>query len=554
MKVLSTKSILREQSRLITLSALLLSITGALKVLFAFVIAGVIDASLNLDMLAFQKAIVIAVAMLFFSCLFSLMGNNVSRKYAARAAIKHRNELMSRVLSATAQDYAVNSEAYYLNILNDEVGIIKNNFYLQIPRLILEIILIVGSIVALLYINWALFVVVCLLICVAAVVPHISAKFYSEKLSKFTKMNELLISYTKSILGGFELIKTYSLQQHILKDFNNQNTQREQSNYRLGVVQNAQFEASNLVAFMLHIGTIVAGVFFVFRGSLEIAMLFAAVQVVQTLVYPLQELTERLGVIKGSKELIAKHDKILETIGDMKGQIKLKSEDISSIEFVNASFQYSDSTFCLNHITYTFEAGKKYAIIGKSGSGKSTMLKLMRGYYSNYSGNVLINTQEIRDIENSSLYEKMSFLHQNVVLLEDTLGNNIKLFRNVEDEKLGAVISTVRLEELHKRFEINPMSADSISAISGGEKQRIAVARSLVHNNRVLLLDEATAAIDPEDAQEIYNIMFDLPETTLIAVTHDWSDELLDRFDAVLHLENGNLTNAGRWSDIKGNV
>lgn len=554
MKSVTVQNILKCQIAWITLSAILLSFAGIIRILFAFILAAIIEASLNLDLEAFYRVIIVACFMLFFSCLLSLLGNNLRRKYAAYAAVNHKNELLEKILSTSSEDYAAKSEAFYLNILNDEVDIIKNDYYIQVPQIIFDVVLIVGSIIALLYINWILFFVILLLLSITAIIPNIVAKYYSKKLLIFTKMNEILISYTKSLLSGFELIKTFSLNRHILRDYNNQNDSRERSSYKLGIVNNVQIEVANLVGFSLHMGTIIAGIFFVFRGDLEIAMLFAAVQVVQTLVYPLQELMRRIGVIKGSRELIAKHNEILAEKDKTFNYAKLKAEKISTICLKNISFKYPNSTFGLNAVSYTFEANKKYAIIGKSGSGKSTLLKLMMGYYSDYSGRLQINDQEIRDIDHASLYEKMSLLHQNVVLLEDTLSNNIKLFRDIDDGDLNETIRAVKLQTLYKRFEFKSLRADSMSLISGGEKQRIAVARSIVHNNSFVLLDEATSAIDPETTQEIYDIMLNLPNTTLIAVTHDWTDELLERFDAVLYLDDGEIRNVGKWALIKETI
>ena len=199
-----------------------------------------------------------------------------------------------------------------------------------------------------------------------------------------------------------------------------------------------------------------------------------------------------------------------------------------------------------------FEKGKKYAIVGSSGCGKSTLLKLLANYYKDYEGEILIGKQELRTIDRKSLSRKMAMIHQNVFLFEDTLRANITMFQEYPDEEIKAAVKKAGLEKIveDNLLGIEQMVCENGNNFSGGEKQRIAIARAILTRAEVLLLDEATSSLDAELSMQIEELILSQKETTILNVTHRFHESILKQYDCILTMHQGNIVEMGTFEEL----
>ncbi|MDL2301777.1 ABC transporter ATP-binding protein/permease [Lachnospiraceae bacterium OttesenSCG-928-D06] len=548
--------ILRKYSFYIIMSSIFLTFSAICMVVFAFVLGQIISSALNLDMPLFIKMTKYLVILILLSIIFEIIGHSLRNKYACDASIQYRNIILDKVLSLDIKTYVNHTETYYLNVLSEEVNMIKDHYFMQFPALIYNFMQIILGILALLYISWKLFIVVILLFLVTMILPNLVGGLLSKRMLTLSKKNENILSYLKSILGGFEVIKTFSLQSKILTTFDTYNKGYEKSQYEVNKLENVRNAMSIASSFIVQMGAIVSGVYLVFTNQFSISLLFVAIQIISNIISPISIIIQRLTWLKGTEEIRKKHDDIIMMEQDKKDTNLTEVSEIKSINIKDMSFAYKDSEFGIKKLNYKFERGKKYAVIGSSGSGKSTLLKLLMGYYDSYEGNIIINDIELRTIDVQSLYQHLSIMHQNVILFEDTMENNIKLYRNVNKEEFDKVIEKTNLNEIIQRFDESEsiMLNDNYMNISGGEKQRIAIARSVLNNSDVILFDEATSSLDPQNTNDVYKMLFNLENILFIAVTHQWSDEILGCFDEVIYLKDGEIIESGSWDTIKKSV
>ena len=235
-------------------------------------------------------------------------------------------------------------------------------------------------------------------------------------------------------------------------------------------------------------------------------------------------------------------DKHLSMLNENQESIKHKNEikdNKIEINIKNLSFAYEDKKV-ISNFNYHFKTGKKYVLIGSSGTGKSTLIKLIGGYFSNYTGDICYNDLELREIDKNSLYNNITIIHQNVFIFEDTLENNIKLGKNISDEEYKNIIEKTNLVMLEKKLN-DEILYDNGDILSGGEKQRIAIARSLVQKSNILLIDEATSSLDPQNAKIVNDIILNLEGVICIVITHNQEKEFLNKFDDIIELKNINL-------------
>lgn len=220
------------------------------------------------------------------------------------------------------------------------------------------------------------------------------------------------------------------------------------------------------------------------------------------------------------------------------------------IALKDLTFGYEAEKPVLENVSFTFEAGKSYALVGASGSGKSTLLNLLMAAHAGYTGEILYDDTELREIGSESLYEMVSVVQQNVFIFNASIRDNITMFSDFPKEAVDRAIELSGLSGLIAERGEAYLCGENGSGLSGGEKQRISIARSLLKQSRVLLVDEATAALDPQTAIQVSNAILELSGLTRIVVTHALEESLLRRYDCVLTLKNGRITEWGSFDAL----
>lgn len=193
----------------------------------------------------------------------------------------------------------------------------------------------------------------------------------------------------------------------------------------------------------------------------------------------------------------------------------------------------------LRNLSFRFRAGKHYAVIGKSGCGKSTLLSLLLGYYPNYSGSIRYDGVELRELTREYLGNTVAYVSQDTFLFQDTIQNNITLYHEeYTPQEIEAALEQAGLKELVDSLPegLSAMVEENGKNFSGGEKQRLSLARALLKKSRVLLLDEFTANLDKETAEKIEAQVMGLKDCLIITVTHRLTPDMLSRYDGILDL------------------
>ena len=207
------------------------------------------------------------------------------------------------------------------------------------------------------------------------------------------------------------------------------------------------------------------------------------------------------------------------------------------LDNISKTFRDGDTQVqALKNISFEVNKGELVAIIGKSGSGKSTLLKLLAGYYPEFEGEIC--TDEI-----AALPDRLAMIHQKTFLFNDSVRNNLTLWKSYTENEISEVIKKAGLKEVMEHL---PQGLDTIieengSNFSGGECQRLAIARALLSGKDILLMDEATSALDEQTANDVENSILSLENITCISVTHRLSRENMKKYSAVLKMDNGEL-------------
>lgn len=220
------------------------------------------------------------------------------------------------------------------------------------------------------------------------------------------------------------------------------------------------------------------------------------------------------------------------------------------IRVENLSYAYEEDKPVLQSVSQNFEAGKSYAIVGASGSGKSTLLSLLMGSSDAYEGSIFFDGKELKQMQSDSLYELMTMVRQSVFIFNDTIRNNITMLREFPDTQVESVIRQSGLAALIADKGEDYVCGENGNGLSGGEKQRISIARALLRGAPVMLVDEATAALDAATAYEVTSAILAIEAFTRIVVTHRLEEALLKRYDEILVMKSGKICEKGSFAEL----
>lgn len=284
---------------------------------------------------------------------------------------------------------------------------------------------------------------------------------------------------------------------------------------------------------------------------------YVSIGVFSALITTLDELFELIEMVIAtvsegvSEELEKIRNYFKLTLDSNKSDEKVTVDHIDKIEFRNVSFSYpSNPEKALDNVSFVINKNDTVAIVGKNGSGKSTLLKLLSGIYECDEGIILVNDVDIKDIDKKSLYKLFSAVFQNFGRYAMDLKDNIYMGCEEDSDKIDRIINLPGLEEIQKTDDDKVLSREFGGIdLSGGQWQRIAIARSEYRDSEVYLLDEPTSAIDPNEEKTIYDLFDQLmKKRTSLIVTHRMSATKLA--DRILVMNNGKLTGDGNHAKL----
>jgi len=271
------------------------------------------------------------------------------------------------------------------------------------------------------------------------------------------------------------------------------------------------------------------------------------VQVSGTLTQPLLMLFASAPRLKGVKEIITRLNKFSnyteETfIGTIKPTLKNK------ISAKNLTFSYDGKKVVLNDVSLDIKKGSKIALVGKNGCGKTTLVKLLCGYYSDYQGEIKYDNNELIKLDYDKLIKLSATIHQNVYTFNESIYDNICLHNKYSKKELDKALEISGVSNL--KIPLDTMVAENGKNLSGGQKQRIAVARAIIQNKPMLVLDEGTSAIDMQTAYDIESRLLDIKDLTLITITHNLNGDNLKRYDQIIYMDKGEITEIGTFEEL----
>lgn len=463
---------------------------------------------------------------------------------------QYKNCAFAQLLQKSVPDFQRHPSAAYLSALTNDAVSIEADYLTQQFALITKLCCFAGALALMLSYSLPLTLAAIVLALLPFAVSMAAGNRLSAAACRVSDRNRDFTAFLSDCLNGFPVIRSFRAEEEIGRRFANENHRLEQQKCTRLKLQTLLDSAGSFTGIAAQLGVFLLGIWLALTGKgVTPGIVIAFVNLMNFIVDPIAVLPGLLAAQKAALALVQKlADSLAAETAQSGGQDLPRLA--KQIELKQVSYAYTADKPVLRDLSITLQAGKAYTVVGASGGGKSTLLHLLHAPDENTHGQVLFDGVDIHSLSSESLNRLVSIVQQNVFVFNASIWDNITMFRNFPQAVVQDAIRRAHLEELVARRGLDALCGEGGSDLSGGEKQRIAIARSLLKQASILLADEATAALDPQTAHEISRDILSLTGITRVVVTHRLEASLLQCYDEILVLKDGRIAETGTFAEL----
>ena len=471
-------------------------------------------------------------------------------KLFTRGISQYKEYVFSELTKKNISAFSGENSSTYISALTNDIQVIEQGYLRNIFSVLESVLPFVGAMALMIWYSPLLTLIAIGLSLLPLIAAILTGNKVAEEEKKVSDRNEAYTSTLRDSLSGFSVVKSFKAEAQMIRIFKEnvrELVKAQCRKHRMSILVQMYGSVAGITA---QLGVFIFGTYLAVSGKgITAGTILIFVQLMNYVLTPIGTIPTCIAERKAAKALIEK------IANALNANVREESESghkalAHKITVKNLSFGYEPEKQVLKNISCEFELGKKYAIVGASGSGKSTLLNLLMASHQHYDGMILYDDTELREISSSNLYEIESIIQQNVFVFNATIKDNITMFRDFAQERIREAICLSGLSTLIEEKGADFLCGENGSGLSGGEKQRISIARSLLKKSQVLLVDEATAALDAETAYQVSSAILGLKDITCVVVTHALDESLLKQYDGIITLKNGSIVESGTFEEL----
>lgn len=407
-----------------------------------------------------------------------------------------------------------------------------------------------GGIIGLFIIDFRMTILVLLFIPIKCVVMKYFAKKQKQIMDEFIKKNQKYAKWFGDTVGGVREVKLFNILDRKHEEFDQNQKDIIEKQKQMNMLGQWNTITDSLMVQFLSTLLYILGANLVFDLQLSVGSVFAFITYSSYVTGPISAILNigylLSGIIPSTKRYYAFMD--LEEETDNGETAALCPDDL---KLQQVSFAYEKEKYVLKDVDILFAKGSKTAIIGRNGSGKTTIINLLTRMYEPTSGKIMLGTEDISELPLPEYRNMVSVVSQQIYLFNDTIRNNICLYKRVDDVIVEEACKDSGLEDFVKEVSLDYVVGQNGAMLSGGQKQKIALARALIHDKPIVIFDEATSNTDAYSEQQINGLLdTKLKEKTVIVITH--KKEILNKVDQIVVLKEGVVIDNGTYDELVG--
>lgn len=508
----------------------------------------VIDSASGAINMKFSKVMIYTFALLITESVFKWIYEVMSYKFVAKMSLDTKIYIFNNLIKQDIESFYNNDVGDKISILTNDINTIETEYFRTFLNLVKSGFLFIFAFGTIFYVSYQMTIALMILSIISFVFGNIPMKNLKTFKEKFSNSQSEYTARTSEYFNGYETIKVFGLEKFISKVFYN----NSKNVYDKGLAYQKRYSLVTMISYFFggftFLGGFVCGGYLAYKGFITLGQMIVCVQLTNHIVNPLMFAIESYGKFKSVDKIL---NKIENTLISEENVETTEIKDFNNkISLEDVSFKYDDKKV-LENISFDFEKGKKYALVGLSGSGKSTLMKLISKRIKANEGKICIDGTDLDEISRNSIINLISTINQNVFLFKGSIYDNITLFsKDYSEEKVKDVILKAELGKYLDRLYDKELISENANNLSGGEKQRISIARSLIKDTKIILADEILSSLDNEIAFSIEKGLLELENITLISVTHRLIKENLKQYDQILVLKDGKIEEKGNFEEL----
>lgn len=471
-------------------------------------------------------------------------------KIACKNCEQVRNQIILKQTEKSMKTCLSENSGDILSCLTNDMRVIYDEYYMSIFNILMWGSMMLVALGMIASISPVLFVVSLILGSAPLIVPKIMARKMGKLREQYSRIIAEYTAKVSELLKGFEVLLVSGALPYFTENHKKEASAVQEGEYRTQRMLNISMVVSSLISWIPNIMTLLFGVLLVYDGKLTMGYLVTAHTLSNFVISPGRMVSDAYAKLKASRRIKEKLEDIMnreeETVEDR------EIDCADSISIQHLTFTYPQAQVpALKDINMVFHKNEKTALVGGSGSGKSTIAKILCKYFDSYSGNVQVDGCEVRRIKRDHYYQRVMMIPQTPYLFSDSIYNNICLYQKYDTKEVEKAICLAGLSEfMQKQPEgWNTVLAEGGRNLSGGQAQRIAIARAILRHCDFLIVDEATSSLDVKTTHEIMENLLDI-DCSMIIITHDILGSYMEKFDTVCYLEQGELKEKGTFKEL----
>ena len=508
----------------------------------------------GIDFAKIGKIILFALGLYAVSALFSMIQSYIMAGVAQKATYKIRNELTEKINKLPMKYFDKRTNGEVLSIISNDVDTLSTGLNQSITQIITSIFTIIGILVMMLSISWEMTLVSLLILPVSAAILK---KVIGKSQKYFVKQQEYLghvNGQVEEVYGGHNIVKVFGRENEAIKEFEKDNQELYKSGWRSQFLSGLMHPLMNFVGNVGYVAVAILGGYFAVKGRITVGNIQSFIQYNKQFTQPIGQVAQISSTIQS---MLAAAERIFEFLEE-KEEVEDVKNPLSTdglkgnIKFEHVHFGYDPEKTIINDFNADVKDGQKIAIVGPTGAGKTTMVKLLMRFYDVNSGAILLDGHNIKEFKRGELRKMFGMVLQDTWLFGGTIKENIKYSK--PDATDSEVIESAKAAHVHHYIKTLSKGYDAkineeSTNISAGQKQLLTIARVILANPKILILDEATSSIDTRTEQQIQSAMDNLMKgRTSFIIAHRLST--IKNADLILVMDHGDIVEQGKHEEL----